>query len=241
MEERVRACIAVGLTLGMSELGVLSLAVDHSGVTIRKVARRWGQEMVSRLGIDLRVRGGEDVDWTRPLVVMANHNSHLDIPILYASLPRSFGMLAKSGLFRFPIFGRAMTGVGCVAIDRDNKSSAHASIQRAAAQVRAGDGIVVFPEGTRGNGQGIRSFKKGPFHLALAAGVSIVPVGVRGTAAICPRDRFTVFPGVAEVTIGSPIAHGDAGARSNTKRLRELADTVRAEIAHLSGLPLVDD
>jgi len=221
----------------MSELGVLTLLVDPSGVSIRKVAARWGREMVGRLGIDLRVQGGEAVEWSRPMVVMANHNSHLDIPILYAALPRAFGMLAKSDLFRFPVFGRAMSGVGCVAIDRENKASARESILRAAEQVRAGDGIVVFPEGTRGDGASVRSFKKGPFHLVQAAGVPVVPVGVRGSAHICPRDSFKVFPGVADVTIGAPIYPRGPSA---TERNR-LADEVRQTIARLSGLPLSID
>lgn len=235
VQQRGRAVLAVGLTLGMSELGVLSLVVDRSGKTIRRVAVRWGREMVRRLGVDLRVQGGTEVAWDSPMVVMANHNSHLDIPFLYASLPRAFGMLAKSELFKFPVFGRAMTGVGCVPIDRDNKTSAHGSIQRAARQVREGDGIVVFPEGTRGDGTSVRPFKKGPFHLAITAGVPIVPVGLRGTSYVCPRDNFLVRPGVVEVAIGAPISTADV--EGSTARARLMAD-VRRAIGQLSGLPL---
>ena len=237
MQDRLRACLAVGITLGMSEVCAGSLLYDRSGAACRKHVGTWGRLMVRHLGIDLQVRGGDAVDWSQPLVVMANHNSHLDIPVLFTALPRVFGMLAKDSLFRFPFFGQAMHGIGCVPIDRDDKAGARDSILRAAAQVRGGDSIVVFPEGTRGDGTTVRPFKKGAFHLVQMAGVPIVPVGLRGTAAVCPRDDFRVRPGVVNVAIGEPIKPVGTGAQARTR----LMEQVRVAIGQLTGLPLADD
>jgi 1-acyl-sn-glycerol-3-phosphate acyltransferase len=233
MQERLRACLAVGITLGMSEVCTASLFVDPSGAACRKYVGVWGRLMVGGLGIDMRVRGGEAVDWSKPVVVMANHNSHLDIPVIFTALPRIFGMLAKDSLFKFPFFGRAMKGIGCVPIDRENAVGARDSIRNAARQVRGGDSIVVFPEGTRGDGTSVRPFKKGAFHLVQAAGVPIVPLGLRGTASICPKNEFKVFPGVVDVAIGTPIYPEGTGAAARTR----LVNRVREAIVSLSGLP----
>jgi 1-acyl-sn-glycerol-3-phosphate acyltransferase len=243
MQERVRACAAVGITLGMSEAGVLALLADRSGETTRRIAKKWGHAMVSNLGIDLHVEGVDDALFRGPMIVMANHNSHLDIPILYAALPRALGMLAKADLFKFPIFGRAMTGIGCIPIERESRREAHAAVVRAAEQLRQGQGIVVFPEGTRGDGRSIQSFKAGAFHLALAAGVPVVPVGVRGTAAVCPRDNFRVVPGPVQVRVGTPIdpkSLTEGGGSKAAQRAR-LARRVRDAIVALSGLPPAEE
>lgn len=232
--ERALAFYAAGITLAMSQVGLLSLVTDPSGKAIRRVAMRWGDEIVRRLGLELHARGGAAVDWDRPLIVMANHNSLLDIPVLFSVMPRGFGMLAKTELFKIPIFGRAMRGIHCVAIDRGDNASSRESIARAAAQVRAGEGIVVFPEGTRGDGTSIRPFKKGPFHLAEAARVPIVPIGIRGTAEVNPKSEMRVRPGAVHVAIGDPIAMSGQGAQFRA----ELAATVRRAIGALSELPL---
>lgn len=238
MEERARACLAVGITLGMSEVSAVLQLFDGSGKSARACARRWGEYMVRGLDIDLAVHFRGPVEWERPMVVMANHNSHLDIPVLYAALPRVFGMLAKKSLFRFPIFKQAMTGIGCVPIERGDRERAKVAIDRAANLVRGGQSIVVFPEGTRGDGRGVYPFKMGGFHLVRAAGVPVLPVGIRGTAAVCPKNTFKVFPGTVEVHVGTLMEPTEPPAVPMHKD--PFVRSVRDEIAALSGYPVVD-
>jgi len=123
---------------------------------------------------------------------------------LAAVLPR-YKFVGKAELFRIPIFGRAARTAGMLAIERENRKSAFESYRVAAERIRAGASVVVFPEGTRGRTYALRPFKKGPFVLAVAAGVPIVPTIVHGTLEVMSRDSLRVRPGVVDVHFLEPI------------------------------------
>src|SRR5690606_8957248 len=131
-------------------------------------------------GVEVRVTGMNEALFTEPSVILANHQSLFDIPVLYVALPEAYGMLAKKELFAVPFFGRAMHMLGCVPIDRARRADGIAAIGEAAKLVRGGNTIVVFPEGSRSRDGKLRPLKKGPFHLAQMAGVPLLPVGIRG-------------------------------------------------------------
>jgi 1-acyl-sn-glycerol-3-phosphate acyltransferase len=230
----LNTAFAYSFTLAMSGAGAASCLVDRSGESVRKVARFWGVNMCRACGVTVSVHGSENVDWDVPLIVMANHQSHFDIPVIYAALPRSFGMLAKKELFRVPVFSAAMKGMRCVPIDRDNRRQSLQSLREAAEQVRSGKSIVVFPEGTRSPDGRIHDLKKGPFYLAEMAGVPVVPVGVRGTRLVVPKNGVLVHPAEVIVSIGTPIATNSTG-QGERERLRA---AVRSALSDLSGLEL---
>jgi 1-acyl-sn-glycerol-3-phosphate acyltransferase len=233
----LNTAFAYSFTLAMSGAGAASCLYDPSGESVRKVARYWGRNMCRVCGVTVEVRGGENVDWDAPLIVMANHQSHFDIPVIYAALPRSFGMLAKKELFRVPVFSAAMRGMRCVPIDRGNRRQSLQSLHDAADQIRSGKSIVVFPEGTRSPDGRIHDLKKGPFYLAEIAGVPIVPVGIRGTRAVVPKNGALVRPGEVVVSIGTPIGVNSGGSGERER----LKSAVRAAFADLSGLELASD
>jgi 1-acyl-sn-glycerol-3-phosphate acyltransferase len=224
---------SLSFTLAMSEAAIASSWLDPSGETTRRLARFWGTNLCRACGIRVAVRGGEAVDWKRPLIVMANHQSYVDIPVLYAVMPEPFGMLAKRELYRFPVFSAAMRGMRCIPIDRNNKRQSFESLRKAADQVQCGNSIVVFPEGTRSGDGLVHELKKGPFYLAELAGVPIVPVGINGTRGALPRDGVMVRSADVNVVIGAPITNGKKGA-DGRERLRA---EVRAALVELSGLP----
>jgi 1-acyl-sn-glycerol-3-phosphate acyltransferase len=224
---------SLSFTLAMSEAAIASSWLDPSGATTRRLARFWGTSLCRACGIRVVVRGGEAVDWARPVIIMANHQSYVDIPVLYAVLPEPFGMLAKQELYRFPVFSAAMRGMRCVPIDRNNKRQSFESLRRAAEQVQKGNSIVVFPEGTRSADGCIHELKKGPFYLAELAAVPIVPVGISGTRRALPRDGVLVRSADVDVVIGAPIANRTKGGDAR-ERLRA---EVRAALVKLSGLP----
>src|SRR5690606_2821810 len=155
-------------------------------------------------GVEIRVTGMNRELFREPLVIMANHQSLFDIPVLHACLPQAYGMLAKKELFSVPFFGRAMSTLGCVPINRADRTDGYAAIAEAASLVRNGATIVVFPEGSRSRDGKLRPLKKGPFYLAQMAGVPILPVGIRGTEKVMPRGSLYVSPGVVHVAIGEP-------------------------------------
>jgi 1-acyl-sn-glycerol-3-phosphate acyltransferase len=171
---------------------------------------RWfGRRVVDLLEVDLSVEGAHRVptDGGAAYIYMSNHQSHLDIPMLYASLPAgTIRMLAKTELFQIPIWGRGIRAAEFIEVDRSNSARARESIAYAARLVREGVSIYLAPEGTRSRDGSIGRLKKGGFHLAMETGAPIVPVAVRGTIDILPRGRKSMRTGRrVEVTIGEPI------------------------------------
>jgi 1-acyl-sn-glycerol-3-phosphate acyltransferase len=236
-EDRARATVATYLTFFHSARGLAALAVDRSGAKIQRVALEWGQSMAEHAGVEVEVHGLRPELFDSPVIVMANHASHFDIPLLLSAMPRCPGFLAKKELFDFPIFGPAMKGIRCIPIDRSDRKQSLDAIEKAAGLVREGGRLVVFPEGTRGNGRQLRALKKGPFHLVQRARVPIVPVGLTGTAAVCPRDNFKVYPGRVTIRFGEPITFAPERPQNLTAERRVLMDRVADALSSLSGLP----
>jgi len=179
-------------------------SLERSAVDER--ARWFGHRVIELLDVKLVARGAENVP-PRAVVYMSNHQSHLDIPMLYATLPSpTIRMLAKTELFRIPLWGRGLRAAEFIEVDRGNHTRAVQSIEHAARLVRDGVSIWVAPEGTRSVDGRIGKLKKGGFHLALATGTPIVPVAIRGTIGILPRGGKVMRPHqLVSVQIGPSI------------------------------------
>jgi 1-acyl-sn-glycerol-3-phosphate acyltransferase len=137
--------------------------------------------------------------------VKANHQSGFDILIVLANIETYFAWIAKKELFAIPVFGRALARTGSIPIDRKNFIRAMRSIDDAARRIREGKSVMTFPEGTRSMDGQIHPFKKGVFHLALKAGVPIVPVTIVGSGGIMPKKSLRVHPGHVTLVIDRPI------------------------------------
>jgi len=137
---------------------------------------------------------------------MPNHQSHFDVFAILGYLNIQFRWTVKKELFDIPLLGLAMRRAGYILIDRLNHEKAMGSMDLAAKKIRAGTSIVIFPEGTR-SADGILQFpfKKGGFHLAVKAGVPIVPVTVNGSREVLPKNGIRVHPGNIHLVIGKPI------------------------------------
>ena len=190
------------------------------------IARLWARSILEVSRIKVEVKGLSNVDPEKPYIYMANHQSNADIPALLAFLKVQFRWLAKAELFRVPIFGRAMKGVGYISIDRSNHRSAVTSLNAAAGSIRNGASVLIFPEGTRSLDGNIRVFKKGGFILAIDAGVPIVPVVLHGTFPIMPKGRLRVKPGKIVMEILKPVE--TSGYTRKTKE--ELLEVIRNAI-----------
>jgi 1-acyl-sn-glycerol-3-phosphate acyltransferase len=213
-------------------MGLLVIALSLSGVratAAHRVAQAWGRSILAVSGVRVRVVGRERIDPSAAFICMSNHQSNFDIPVLLGCLPVPFRWLAKAELFKIPIFGRAMRGAGYIPIDRSDRPAAIASLRQAAAAVRSGVSVVIFPEGTRSPDGTLRPFKKGGFVMAIESGVPIVPVALRGTFDIMPKGRLLIQPREVFMEIGAPIAV--AGYDAHTKEA--LMDEVRSALQRL--------
>ena len=228
---------ATAYTLRMSQKAMLRKALGEPDEMVRDMTKLWALGMCERMKIDVVAHGMDKIDWDRPCAIMANHQSYLDVLALYAALPHIFGFVAKKQLFSVPFFGGVMRGVRCVPVDRSKRVEAMSAMREAAEHVAAGTTITVFPEGTRSRGDRIQPLKKGPFYLVQLAGVPTVPIGIRGTAALMPRENTGIRPGTIEVHVGDvipPIPRDDTKARSALMR------RVREDLSRLAALPIVD-
>ncbi len=178
---------------------------DKPGGIFDKAPRWWSSAVLWAVGIKVRVHGMENVKRGKPHIFASNHVSWFDVPALAKVLPR-YKFVAKAELFKVPIFGSGMRAAGMIEIQRENRKAAFGAYDVAAERIRGGNSVVVFPEGTRGHTYPLRPFKKGPFVLAIAAGVPIVPVVVHGTIEIMPKGSLRAQPGTIDIHLLEPVS-----------------------------------
>lgn len=193
------------ITAVMGTAAIVAALFSKTGNAPHLVARTWARTILIAGGIQVTVRGMENVPRNGPSIFMVNHASLADIPVLLAFVKVQFRWLAKAELFKIPILGRGMRGCGYISIDRSDRKSAFDSLKKAADTIRNGVSVMIFPEGTRSKDGNIQEFKKGGFVLALDAGVPIVPVALHGTANILPKGTLRVYPEPVVIEIFRPI------------------------------------
>ncbi len=197
--------IAVVTILG-SLVGLATRLVDKSGDLILDLARAWSRWITSFAGVKIVVENRANLLPDRPYVFMANHASSLDIWAVFVAIPRRIRLIAKRQLARIPLFGWVMWAGRFIFIDRQNGVAARRSIDEAGRRIHDGDSVLLFPEGTRTRDGTLGTFKKGGFHLAIKAGVPIVPLALRGTRELMPAGSLLLRSGTMTVIIGEPIA-----------------------------------
>jgi 1-acyl-sn-glycerol-3-phosphate acyltransferase len=141
-------------------------------------------------------------------IIMANHQSALDIPVLMATLPARWRSVfwAKKSLFKIPVLGTAMRSLGHMPVDRVNRLKAGQMLSDSRHRIRDTRSTLVFPEETYGPADDLLPFQRGGFLLALKTGIPILPVGVTGTRVALPPDGRLVTPTRLGVRFGQPIA-----------------------------------
>ncbi len=176
--------------------------------------RSWSQKVVAHMRIELEVHGRENLEPGRTYLVMSNHQSHYDIPVLFAVLGGSIRMIAKQELFKIPVFGGAVREAGFISIDRSDRARSVESLAIARRALASGVHVWIAPEGTRSRTGKLLPFKKGGFNLALDAKLPILPITIDGTKDILPPNGMRSRPGVhVKVTIHPPIdaaSHAEA-------------------------------
>ncbi|NND28938.1 MAG: HAD-IB family hydrolase [Myxococcales bacterium] len=165
----------------------------------------WGDLAASAAGIDLRVEGQEHLWSHRPAVFIFNHQSGLELVLLLKLLRRDFTGIAKQEIRHNPIFGPLFQAAGAVFIDRSDTAKAIEALGPAVEALRHGRSLIIAPEGTRSTTTAVGPFKKGAFHLAMDAGVPIVPVVFRNVLDALPKGALVVRPAVVEAVVLPPV------------------------------------
>ena len=194
----------------------------------------WSRDLLAILNVRFRIENplGVELAPGQPWVVMSNHRSYYDIPLLFMAFPRGLRMVAKAELFKLPIWKVGLEAGEFIKVDRESRAGAAASIKEAKARMESGIAVMIFPEGTRARGDEMLPLKKGGFMMAQQAGASIVPVGIRGTGVVMPADRLQFhWNQEVELHIGRPV---DA-SRYTSRQRSELMSEVETQIKELSG------
>jgi 1-acyl-sn-glycerol-3-phosphate acyltransferase len=170
--------------------------------------REFGHRVVERARIQLTVSGAEKVPLDRAFIYMSNHQSHTDIPVLYATVPSpTLRMVAKTELFRVPLFGKAMRVGDMIEVNRADRKRAVESLRRAGQLIADGVSVWIAPEGSRTRTGELGPLKKGGFHLARDTSTPIVPVAISGTYNVLPPSTTSMAHDVpVHVEFGAPIA-----------------------------------
>lgn len=195
---------------------------------LRMASYLWAPGLLWGAGARLEVRDADGVDWSRPYVVVANHQSVIDICALFRALPAPLHFVIKRELKDVPFLGWYARAMGMIFVARGNAREAARLTEDAAALVRAGATLCVFAEGTRSRDGRVAPFKRGAFQIAAEAGVPILPVAISGSGRVLrPTGFFRVRGGRIVVAVGAPIP--TAGVPVDRQALAEAARTAIVE------------
>ena len=208
---------------------------DREGSIYDSLPQWWAKTLLRVSGVQVRVFGSDRMSGDTPRIFVANHVSWFDVLATAAVLPRG-KYVAKAELFRIPVFGQAIRWIGMIPIDRENRKAAFESLESAAEKIRQGNPVMAFPEGTRGDDYALRPFKKGPFVLAITAGVPIVPMVIHGTIERMRRGSWQVNPGTIEVTFLDPIPTADCSYEDRGKLVEIVHSRMAAVLREKYGV-----
>ena len=206
---------------------LLGSVFDAEGRWQHACARTWSWLILKTSGIRVRVEGLEHVHPNQTTIYCVNHQSAMDIPVLFVNLPVQFRFVAKRSLFNMPFMGWHLRRSGHIPVDRDRPHEALKSMKKVAQEIREGKSVLLFPEGHRSRDGKLLPFKAGSFYIAILAGVPIVPITINGTTYVLKPDTYHVRAGQTELIVHPAIdTHG-----LTLKDVDKLTEQVRGIIA----------
>jgi putative phosphoserine phosphatase / 1-acylglycerol-3-phosphate O-acyltransferase len=182
----------------------------------------WSQLLLAASGVHLNVIGAENLTAQRPAVFIFNHRNQAD-PIITSALVRDNWVgVGKKELASDPIMGTLGKLLDAVFIDRDDPTAAVEGLHEVEDRARKGLSVLIAPEGTRVDTTSVGQFKKGPFRIAMAAGIPIVPIVIRNAEIIAHRNSTTMNPGTVDVAVFPPISVSDWTVDTLPERIAEV-------------------
>lgn len=209
-------------------LSLLASLWDKSGKAQHAIARRWGGVVVWLSGASVTLLNADRLDG-RVAVYVANHLSYSDTPVIFASLPFQFRIVARHDLFKLPFIGWHLRRSGQVPVNVTNPRASVSSLGGAVKTLRAGMPLFIFPEGGRSATGHLASFMNGPAFMAIRTGLPIIPLALIGTYELLPMHSMEFHPVPVTLAIGQPIETSGY----SMKQIDELTARVSEEICRL--------
>jgi len=234
--QRSNLLLAPPFFLATGIFGTLALIAslwDKSGRLQHRIARRWARACVFFSGSRLQVVGLENIP-AETAVFAANHTSYMDTPVVFASLPFQFRILAKKELWSLPFIGWYLDRSGQIPIDTENPRTTLSSFAAGVRTLRNGLSVFVFPEGGRTPDGQLQPFLNGAAFLALRARVPLVPIALVGIHELLPIHTAHFYPSPdrspLKLVIGQPIPTAGRDLRQSEALTRELHQAIAALI-----------
>ncbi len=223
---------------GVLHTFIMSLVMLFLAVVVRNIdlinwaiVWLWSRPLVVPAGVRVEVRGAENVRLKdKGFLILFNHSSLIDIPILYGYFPRPFRFGAKIELFKIPFFGRAMAACGVLPIDRGSRSKVMRVYDSAIARINNGECFALAPEGTRQSDVHLGKFKRGPFEFAINAQMDIVPVVLAGALKVLPKSTYLMNMGRWRRKVIMEITPPIPAADFTLDTLEQLQERVRGQM-----------
>jgi 1-acyl-sn-glycerol-3-phosphate acyltransferase len=226
--------IAPAIVASTIAFGLVSLVLSLCGARenrLHEIARMWARWLLRLSFVQVEIDGLEKLDPARNYVLVSNHASYMDTPVVIASLPLQFRFFAKLGLFQIPLLGTHLGRAGHFPVDRGNARASLKSMSSAAGAIALRSvSVLLFPEGGRSE-TGLREFKEGAAYIAIKSGVPILPIGIVGTRQVLPMHSLGVRPGLVRLRIGDVIETKDLTLAAR----HELSERARREVGALIG------
>lgn len=190
-----------------------------SGRLQNGIVRLWAKGLLALAGLRLAVTGREHLRGG-PYVVVANHASALDIPVLAALLPIQFRFVSRPLFFKIPFLGWGMLTAGHISLDPRRPRDAAEALPRIGKRLRRGFSVILFPEGTRTPDGRLQRYRRGPFLVAIENGVPVLPVCLHGLFETMEKGSLRARPGTISAEVGAPILTAGM-AREDARALAE--------------------
>ncbi len=231
---KVRFIILIPLSILLWGTGGIILSfIDPGGYRVYNwIARSWTRIVLIISGVRVVVRGKENINVNNgPFVVVFNHQSYVDIPVIVQALPLQLRFIGKRELLKVPFFGSTASRSGHIFIERSDRNDSLKGLREAGSAMRElGVSVVMAPEGTRSTTGDLLPFKKGTFILALEAGLPILPVIIQGTREIMPKNSYTSSGGTARLTVCKPIPTSDYAYADRDLLLEKVKDVMEKQL-----------
>ncbi len=224
----LQAPIFLLATVFFGTIALIASLFAKTGRTQHRIARVWARACLRISGAQLTVRGAENLTKYPVAVYAANHTSYMDTPVIFASLPFQFRILAKKELWSMPFIGWYLNRSGQIPIDAANPRATLSSLSGGVKALRSGMPLFVFPEGSRTPDGELQNFLAGAAFLAIRAQVPVVPVALSGVYDLLPMHTRHFFPCAMTMTIGEPISTDGLTPRQTDQLTEQLRSTIAA-------------
>ncbi len=211
----------VGVITCVSAVLAVSLSKIYGDVVASRISGRiWSRSLLKLVPATVNVDGNHRINPTQSYVVVSNHQSIVDVVLLYGWLQLDFKWVMKKELRNIPALGWACEALGHIFIDRSNAESAQSSLDSAKLKIKNGISVVFFPEGTRSANGDLLPFKNGAFKFAKSLDLPILPVSLCDTSKISPANSLDVHPGTIRMVIHEPI---EVNSKISVEAIKSLA------------------